>query len=96
MASNNGVTLEALFDDFSSIPSKNQFKDVAIERIKQTGKMVEVLDEGDVLSVKVIDPLASQGYNMFASQKEYQSWLGSQLFEPSQEQMEEALDGSRT
>lgn len=54
-------------------------------------------DDGDDILLKVIDPHAASGYLVFQDQDAYKSWLDAQLYEPSQDEIQEAAKrGTRT
>lgn len=67
----------------------------------QTGSEQESLKKNLDLAVtkigiKYVDPEESQGYKKFASVKEYQDWLKASLHQPTQEEMEEAINAPRS
>ena len=50
-------------------------------------------DEGGGIMVKTISSEAAAGYLAFEDKGDYQSWLSQSLYEPSQEEIQEALGG---
>lgn len=42
--------------------------------------------------VKKVDPYAATGYRAFQSVQDYNSWLQASLYEPTQDEIEEALN----
>jgi hypothetical protein len=53
-------------------------------------------DDGSDIIVKLIDPHAASGYLVFQDEKAYKDWLDVQLFDPSQDEIEEAARGKRS
>lgn len=47
-------------------------------------------DDGSDIIIKLIDPHAASGYLVFQDENAYNDWLGKQLYEPSQDEIEEA------
>lgn len=94
-------TLESvtpLFEDEAPVPEET-LKQAVVEDFK--GKnMVGVWDRkleisfnpedgGDIL-IKLIDPHAATGYLVFQDESAYNDWLNKQLYEPSQDEIQEA------
>jgi hypothetical protein len=46
--------------------------------------------DGDDIILKVVDPQAAAGYLVFQDEQEYNGWLQQELFQPSQDEVEEA------
>jgi hypothetical protein len=90
------VKFETLFDDEEvTVGGKSLIKDEVLKRIKSTGQNLEIIDREEGFIVKVVDPDESQGYNKFKTVGEYQEWLNSSLYEPTQDEIQEASNGSR-
>jgi hypothetical protein len=98
---NSFVTLTSvkpLFDDDVAIP-KTTLVQEALEDFKLnnlTGIQEQKMEisfnpdgGGDIL-IKVIDPHAATGYLVFQDEEGYKSWLNAQLYEPSQDEIQEA------
>lgn len=82
------VTFDALFDDYAAVPDMRLFKEQALSDLQRSGKIIEVEGEDeDSLTIRQIDPHASQRYNVFRSSDDYQKWLQSALYEPSDEEV---------
>lgn len=47
-------------------------------------------DEGGDIIIKLIDPHAASGYLVFQDEAAYRNWLDSELYQPSQDEIEEA------
>ena len=86
--------------------TKEQFSQKALDHMKSTvlaGVSDDLLQvsgqEGGSggMIVKRVDPFAAKGYRAFQSEQEYNEWLSASLYEPTQGEIEEALnrgDGS--
>jgi hypothetical protein len=48
-------------------------------------------DGGDIL-IKVIDPHAASGYLVFQDEEAYKNWLNANLYEPSQDEIQEGAE----
>jgi hypothetical protein len=91
-------SVEPLFKDESAVP-KDTLKQMVTEDFKLNqlagipdGKLeisFNPEDGGDIL-IKVIDPHAASGYLVFQDESAYNDWLGKQLYEPTQDEIEEA------
>lgn len=92
------LSVEPLFKDESAAPEAT-LKQVAVEDFKLNNlagvptQNMEISfnpeDGGDIL-IKVIDPHAASGYLVFQDETTYNDWLGKQLYEPSQDEIQEA------
>jgi len=93
------VTFESLFDEHSPAISKELFRDTVIQGIRATGQMAEIDVTGESPSgiiIKNIDPHVSQGYNVFESDGDYQTWVQQSMHDPSEEEIMEALKNNGT
>lgn len=99
------TSMAPLFDDESAVP-EGTLKEAVIADFKLNqlaGTPDEKLeisfnagDGGDIL-IKLIDPNAAQGYLVFQDETAYNDWLNRQLYEPTQDEIEEAASrGSRS
>ena len=87
------ISLQKLFDPEQVIDG-SLFKEDAMAKVMESGRPIEIVEERpDGFTYKVIDQHASQGYNVFKSKDEYNQWLQASLYEPSQDEMEGALNG---
>lgn len=92
------TSVEPLFKDESAAPG-DTLKQIVLEDFKLnnlTGVPDQKLeisfnpdDGGDIL-IKRIDPHAASGYLVFQDETAYNDWLNKQLYEPSQDEIEEA------
>jgi hypothetical protein len=91
-------SVESLFEDHAPTP-KDTLKQVVLDDFKLnnlTGTPDQKLeisfnpDEGGDILIKVIDPHAASGYLVFQDEPAYSDWLNKQLYEPSQDEIEEA------
>ena len=93
--------LEGLFDPLRTNPVDELKKIVAQDAQLKYGLKgfpeqikLDVASESDIIS-KQVDPHSAMGYLVFKDEDEYNSWMQAQLFEPTQDQVMEALsDGS--
>lgn len=97
------ITLQStkpLFDEETPY-TKEDFVPAVLAHIKNTrfpGVPEESLEitsqEGDpgAMIVKRVDPFAATGYLAFQSEREYSDWLQSSLYEPTQDEIGEALN----
>lgn len=88
------IRLESLFDEDQVQVDKSYFMDMVKKKIKAGGQQVEIIEDGDELVVKAIDPFVSQGYNVFKDNSEYRSWLRATMYEPEDSEIMEGLNGS--
>ena len=92
------TALTPLFDDESPVPKDTLKQDVADDfKIKElAGVMDNKLEisfnpeEGSDIIIKLIDPHAASGYLVFQDEAAYTDWLNKELYEPSQDEIEEA------
>lgn len=89
-----------LFDETTPF-SKEDFVPPILEHMKKTvlgGVMDSDIEatsqdeDSSVIMVKTVDPFASTGYLAFQSAQEYDGWLKAALYEPTQDEIEEALN----
>lgn len=93
------VTMDALFDDFAPVYSKDAFQEPIIADLQAKGKYIMEIGQPDGVSdlvLKVIDPYEAAGYNKFRSVKEYENWASGSLPFPTKEDIEERVNGSRS
>jgi hypothetical protein len=77
-----GTLQQAVIDDFKL----NNLAGVPEQKIQISFNTEE---GGDIL-IKVIDPHAASGYLVFQDESAYKHWLNVQLYEPSQDEIQEA------
>lgn len=92
-------SVDSLFDDTAGVP-KDTLKESVVEDFKLNNlagipdQKLEISfnpeDGGDIL-IKVIDPHAATGYLVFQDEKAYNDWLNVNLYEPSQDEIQEAV-----
>jgi hypothetical protein len=98
-----GVALQstrALFEEETPY-TKADFLPSVIARLRQTkfpgvpeSSLEITSQEGDpdAIIVKRVDPFAATGYLAFQSEQEYGDWLSASLYEPTQDEVEEAMN----
>lgn len=97
--------VEDLFKPEAPIP-KGTLKAQVIEHLK-SAEFIGVSEDrlqisfnppdGDDIILKVVDPHAATGHLVFQGEDQYNDWLSDSLYEPSQDEIEEAARrGSRT
>mgnify|MGYP006275967873 CR=1 FL=1 len=94
MDSDSSITFESLFDERSAVIDKSLFKEAVVSDMRTTMHVIDTEDTEDGLIVKAIDPLRSKGYNKFESNEDYTQWLQASLYQPSHEEIQEALNGN--
>lgn len=88
------VTFQAIVESPTLPQFKSLFVDEAVKDLARSGKTIA---EVKVMSpeeahIAVIDGHSSMGYNVFKSGEEYDSWMKQSLHEPTQDQIEEAMN----
>jgi hypothetical protein len=90
--------VEPLFEDTSAIP-QDTLKQVVLEDFRMNNlagvpdNKLEISfnpEEGGDILVKLIDPHAATGYLVFQGEQAYRDWLNRELYEPSQDEIQEA------
>lgn len=96
------TSLEPLFEDEAPIP-KDSLKEAVVDDFKlKAGVPDDKLEisfnpeDGSDIIIKLIDPHAASGYLVFQGEAAYNDWLNQQLYEPSQDEIQEAAGGTRT
>ena len=99
------MSVEPLFREDAPVP-RDTMKQQVLEDFKMTAlagipdQKLEISynpDDGSDIIVKLIDPHAASGYLVLKDQSAYRDWLDAQLYEPSQDEVQEAINrGSRT
>jgi len=96
--------LEELHKDEAPIPKDSLKQDVVDDfKFKELAGKGEASikitlnpEDGSDILIKVIDPHAAAGYLVFQDDASYKDWLSQQLYEPSQDEIEEASLGARS
>ena len=92
------TSVQPLFEEESSIP-KDALKQAVVEDFKLSelsgvpDSKLEISfnpEEGGDIIIKLIDPHAASGYLVFQDEEAYNDWLSKELYEPSQDEIEEA------
>jgi len=87
------ISFESLVESPTLPQFKSLFVDKAIAEFAKSGKNIaeiKVMDPSEV-HIAVIDEHASMGYNVFKSKGEYDEWMNKSLYQPTQDQIEEAI-----
>lgn len=97
-------SVQPLFQEEAPIP-RELLKGQVVEDFKRTfltgtaDNEIEIddsqWDEGGGIMVKAVTPHASAGYLDFQDQADYQGWLAQSLYQPTQDEIQEAMSGNR-